>query len=79
MQATVQTLRAGGSRDNAAGGRHGSKKRKIIVLRPFSAVLALQANNAYRERSCPNPTPENFRLQPSRNFEKSAIQMSELC
>ena len=69
----------GGSRDNAAGGRHGSKMCKIVVVGPFSAVLPSQANNTYREGSCSNSTPENFSLQPSRNFEKSAIQMSELC
>ena len=57
-------------------GDTGQKCSKIVVLGPFSAVLALQANNAYPEGSCPNRT---FSLQPSRNFEKSAIQMSELC
>ena len=79
MQATVRTLWAGGSRDIAAGGRHGSKMSKIVVLGPFSAVLASQANNAYRGSSFSDSTPENFSLQPSRNFDKSAIQMAELC
>ena len=78
MQATVQTLWAGGSRDNAAGGRHRSKMGKIVVVGRFSAVLASQVNNAYQEGSCSNSTPENFSLQPSRNFEKLAVQMSEL-
>ena len=73
MQATVQTLWVGGSRDNAAGGRHGSKMSKIVVLGPSSAVLASQGDNAHRESSFSNSILENFDLQPSRNFTQRSV------
>ena len=59
---TVQTLWESGN--NAAGGRHGSKMSKIVVLRPFSAVLASQGDNEHRESLFSNSTQEFFGLNP---------------